>query len=97
MRPHDDPDTMTADQRLREVAAILAAGRRLAPQSTTKMPGCPWRPFGSGETMLTSGPLRLRRAKHWHKRFGMVRKPTTQTTYDGRPCDARKAESAGAS
>lgn len=26
MRPHDDPATMTADERLREVAAILAAG-----------------------------------------------------------------------
>lgn len=26
MRPHDDPAHMTADERLREVAAILAAG-----------------------------------------------------------------------
>jgi hypothetical protein len=26
MRPHDDPATMTADERLREVAGILAAG-----------------------------------------------------------------------
>jgi hypothetical protein len=26
MRPHDDPARMTADERLREVAAILAAG-----------------------------------------------------------------------
>jgi hypothetical protein len=26
MRPHDDPAAMTADERLREVAAILAAG-----------------------------------------------------------------------
>jgi hypothetical protein len=26
MRPHDDPAAMTADERLHEVAAILAAG-----------------------------------------------------------------------
>ncbi len=26
MRPHDDPAAMTADERLREVASILAAG-----------------------------------------------------------------------
>ena len=26
MRPHDDPAAMTVDERLREVAAILAAG-----------------------------------------------------------------------
>ncbi|GIW80434.1 MAG: hypothetical protein KatS3mg105_2241 [Gemmatales bacterium] len=26
MRPHDDPAALTADERLREVAAILAAG-----------------------------------------------------------------------
>jgi hypothetical protein len=26
MRPHDDPAVMTADERLREVARILAAG-----------------------------------------------------------------------
>lgn len=26
MRPHDDPAAMTADERLREIASILAAG-----------------------------------------------------------------------
>jgi hypothetical protein len=40
MRPHDDPTAMTADERLREVAAILAAGI-LRLRSRAALPGDP--------------------------------------------------------
>jgi hypothetical protein len=45
MRPHDDPAAMTADERLREVAAILAAGllrlrdRSALPAEPGQVPG----------------------------------------------------------
>jgi hypothetical protein len=45
MRPHDDPATMTADERLREVAAILAAGI-LRLRSRAALPTDPGQVFG---------------------------------------------------
>jgi hypothetical protein len=57
MRPHDDPAAMTADERLREVAAILAAGiprlrsRAALPADPTEHSG-PENPPESGPACL---------------------------------------------
>lgn len=56
MRPHDDPAAMTADERLREVAAILAAGiLRLRSRAALPDPGQlsgPKNPPKSGQDCL---------------------------------------------
>jgi hypothetical protein len=52
MRPHDDPARMTADERLREVAAILAAGL-LRLRSRAALPADP----GCARIPLTLPPL----------------------------------------
>jgi hypothetical protein len=57
MRPHDDPAAMTADERLREVAAILAAGI-LRLRSRAALPADPGKHSGP-KNHLKSGPDRL--------------------------------------
>jgi hypothetical protein len=57
MRPHDDPAAMTADERLREVAAILAAGI-LRFRSRAALPADPGQHCGP-KNPLESGPDRL--------------------------------------
>jgi hypothetical protein len=57
MRPHDDPAAMTADERLREVASILAAGvlrlrsRAALPADPAEHSG-PKNPLESGQDRL---------------------------------------------
>lgn len=53
MRPHDDPAAMTADERLREVARILAAGiLRLRSRAALPDPG----KHSGPKNPLESGP-----------------------------------------
>lgn len=54
MRPHDDPAAMTADERLREVARILAAGI-LRLRSRAALPDDPAQHSGP-KNPLDSGP-----------------------------------------
>jgi hypothetical protein len=60
MRPESDPARMTADQRLREVAAILAAGLlRLRDRAALPTDPLAFRPLPRGEGRGAGGPENL--------------------------------------
>ena len=60
MRPDTDPARMTADQRLREIAAILAAGQlRLRARSALPTDPLTLRPLPVGEGQGEGGPEKL--------------------------------------
>jgi hypothetical protein len=60
MRPHDDPVAMTADEQIREVAAILAVGlRRLRARCALPTDPLTLRPLPLGEGMVEGCPKNL--------------------------------------